>query len=293
VGFAFIAERSRKPWLIVVLIAFSLGDLWYSNMQSNPLTYARMSYAERYGNAFDNYQLHVVAVARQRPFYRIWSPYATNSFGPLNSALESRTEVTYGYNPLELARYGDYMHASEQNPKLLNGLAVTHKIDVAHGTLVENSEALGRVSVPPAVVFAPNGESAKSMLATLDPAQTAIVEGPSRALARGDARVQIVNYEDDFYRVRYAAVAECLLRIAVPYFPGWSAAIDGRAADILPVDYALSGVMVPAGEHELTFRYRSRWLTLGGVLSGITVIAILGIVLLPIFPGSVFHPRSR
>ena len=72
---------------------------------------------------------------KQRPFYRIWSPYATNFFGPLNSALESRTEVTYGYNPLELGRYAHYMEAVEQNPRLLNGLAVTHKIDTANGTL--------------------------------------------------------------------------------------------------------------------------------------------------------------
>ena len=59
------------------------------------------------------------------------------------------------------------------------------------------------------------------------------------------------------------------------------------------MDYALSGVMVPAGEHELTFRYRSRWLTLGSILSGITAIAVLGVVVLPIFPGSVFRLRSR
>jgi len=211
----------------------------------------------------------------------------------LNSALESRTEVTYGYNPLELARYGQYMQISEQNPKLLNGLAVTHQIDVAHGTLVENPDALARVSVPPAVTFVANRELAKNILQSLDPARSAIVEGPTRALSPAGARVQIVNYEDDFYRIRYSAAAECLLRIAVPYFPGWTAAVDGRAAEVLPVDYALSGVIVPAGEHEVTFRYRSGWLTIGGVISGMTAIIVIGLVLLPIFPGSVFSRRSR
>jgi len=37
-----------------------------------------------------------------------------------------------------------------------------------------------------------------------------------------------------------------------PYFPGWAAAIDGRAAEVVSIDYALSGVLVPAGEHEVT-----------------------------------------
>jgi hypothetical protein len=73
-------------------------------MSVNPLAYARAGFAEGYGNAYDNYQGHIAPI-KQRPLYRIWSPYATNSFGPLNSSLESRTEATYGYNPLELARY--------------------------------------------------------------------------------------------------------------------------------------------------------------------------------------------
>jgi hypothetical protein len=116
-------------------------------MSVNPLAYARAGFAEGYGNAYDNYQGHIAPI-KQRPLYRIWSPYATNSFGPLNSSLESRTEATYGYNPLELARYALYMDAAQQNPRLLNGLAVTHKLDVRQGALLENPEALPCVSVP-------------------------------------------------------------------------------------------------------------------------------------------------
>ena len=77
----------------------------------------------------------------------------------------------------------------------------------------------------------------------------------------------------------YSAPAECLLRIAIPFFLGWEATIDGRAADVVPVDYALSGVFVPAGEHELTFQYRSRWFRLGALVSLITAAACLGIIL--------------
>lgn len=280
-GVVFVTGRLKNnaTWIAALLLVFSLGDLWYHNMSANPLAYARASYADLYGNAFDNYQAHIAAI-RQRPFYRIWSPYPSNSFGPLNSSLESRTEVAYGYNPLELARYGEYLAASQQNPKLLDGLAVTNKVDVAKGAIVENPAALPRVSVPPAVMFAPNAESARNMLAALDPARSAIVETPPRSLSPAGARVNIVNYEDDFYRIHYSAPAECLLRIAVPYFPGWSAAIDGRPAEVVPADYALSGVIVPAGEHELTFRYRSRWLAAGAILSAATTFACLAMLLL-------------
>ena len=277
-GCAWLAERFRKPWLVAAVLIFSLGDLWYWNMSANPLAYGRASYAERYGNAYESYQNALIS-AKKRPFYRIWAPYASNSFGPLNSSLESRTEVTYGYNPLELARYEEYIHEADQNAKLLNGLAVTHKIDVQHGAVVENPGALPRVSAPPSVRFVASPNAARALLATLDPAQSAIVEGPPRALAPDGARVEIVNYQDDFYRIRYSARTECLLRIAVPYFPGWQAAVDGRAAEVLPVDYALSGVIAPAGDHELTFRYGSKWFAYGAIVSGANVLICLGFIL--------------
>lgn len=289
-GYTFITDRFQKPWFAAALIAFALGDLWYWNMSSNPLAYDRLSYAERYGNAFDASQSRLAAV-KQHPFYRIWAPAATNAFGPLNSALESRTEVTYGYNPLELTRYGDYLNAAAENPKLMNGLAVTHKI--VNGLPVENGEALDRVSVPATVTFAKDPDSAHALLASLDPAQSAVLEAAPRPLSAAGTRVQIVNYQDDFYRVRYAAPSECLLRIAVPYFPGWSAEIDGRPAEVLRVDWALSGVIVPAGNHNLTFRYRLPRFAAGAVISGLTWLACLAILLSPIFPGSVFHRPSR
>ncbi len=273
-GCLWIAERFRRPWLISAILVLSVADVWYWNMSVNPLAYGRTSYAEAYGNAYDNYQNHLGGM-KQRPFYRLWAPNSSSAFGPLNSSLESQTEVTYGYNPLELARYAGYMSAAEQNPLLLNGLAVTHKIDVSRGALVENPDALPRVYAPSRVTFVSSAEDARAMLAGLDPAQSAVVEAPARELSLGGAQVQIVNYQEDLYRIRYSAPAPCLLRIAVPFYPGWRAFLDGHDAEVVPVDYALSGVIVPAGDHELTFGYRSTWFRLGAVLSALTAVAVL------------------
>ncbi|MGH9559094.1 MAG: YfhO family protein, partial [Bryobacteraceae bacterium] len=117
----------------------------------------------------------------------------------------------------------------------------------------------------------------------LDPAQSAVVEAAPRG-----ARIRILNYRDDFYRIRYSALVQCLLRIAVPYYPGWTAAVDGRKTQVVPVDYALSGVIVPAGDHELTFRYVSKWFSLGAILSLITAVSCLSALLF-----SFFRARSR
>jgi uncharacterized membrane protein YfhO len=50
--------------------------------------------------------------------------------------------------------------------------------------------------------------------------------------------------------------------------PGWSVAVDGRAAQPLQANAVLRAVIVPAGEHEVVWSYRVPGLRLGAALSG-------------------------
>jgi hypothetical protein len=280
IGGAWVQQRFRRSWIVAALILFSAVDLWHSNMSANPLAYGRASYAVLYGNTFESFQAHLKGI-KSRPLYRIWAPADSPVFGPLNGSLDAGTEVTYGYNPLELSRYADYLDAANSNPKLLNGLAVTNKVDMKRSAIDVNPDHLARISAAPQVRFASSPEAARAALNTLDPAESAVVEAPEQALpplAREKAAAEVAEYRGDFYRVRYSTPTECLLRIAVPFFPGWEASVDGKAVNVLAVDYALSGVIVPAGEHELTFQFHSNWLTLGAMLSLLGVaICIAGI----------------
>jgi len=211
-------------------------------------------------------------VARD-PLHRLYAPFNSSGFGPLNGSLDNRIGVTFGYNPLALSRYARYLEAAKGNPKLLDSLAVTAQLDLASGTFKPNAGALPRVWAPAAVSAASSKEEAAARLANLDPAREAVVE--RLPAATGAATVRIVNYEGDFYRVRYEAQGPALLRIAVPYFPGWRAEVDGREARVAPVDLALTGVVVPAGSHELDLRFHSTWFALGAAASAISWLAVL------------------
>jgi hypothetical protein len=273
-GASWLAERFNKSWLMIGVVMLSAADLWYWNMADNQLAYASASFAEKYGDPFTNFQTSL-APAKRNPFLRIWSPFDTNAFGPLNSSLEGRTEVTYGYNPLELSRYSEYLVAAEKNANLLNGLAVTYGIDTQRGAMFENTNVLPRIYAPPQVKFVANHMAARAMLSALDPKLEVIVEAPLRPIAPGPTPVEIVNYTVDSYRAKYRAPFDCLLRITVPYFPGWTAAIDGKSTPVYVVDDALSGVFAPAGNHELTFQYRSNWFNWGAAISGLTLVGFI------------------
>jgi hypothetical protein len=73
----------------------------------------------------------------------------------------------------------------------------------------------------------------------------------------------------------------CLI-LADQYYPGWEAMVDERPAQVLRVDYALRGVAVDGGEHEVEFRFRPasfRWGVRTSVL-GLGALALAGVAVL-------------
>lgn len=72
-----------------------------------------------------------------------------------------------------------------------------------------------------------------------------------------------------------------LLVLADTYAPGWVAEVDGQPASIVPVDIALRGVSIPAGEHLVTFSYRPVETIVGFGVSLLTTFALIAWLLAP------------
>jgi hypothetical protein len=254
-----------RRWLVGGLLAVCMVDLWYWNMAANHLSYARVGFNERY----DANRSHFRTIAARTvtgPLYRLWAPFDSPGFGHLNSMLDSHIEVTYGYNPLELSRYDAYLTASKENPRLLDSLGVTSKFNAASGLFETNPNAFPRLTAPRAVRKVASRAEAAALLPFLDPAQESIVEEPAAAEA-GTMIARLRSYAGDQYRIVYRADRPTLARVAVPFFPGWRAEVGGRRLPVFPVDLALCGVMLPAGEHELLFEYQSTWFKTGAAIS--------------------------
>jgi hypothetical protein len=271
-GLDVLRDRIRASWVTAALLVFVAGDLWYWNMDRNNLVYARASWEERYGGGQERLGAAAAPLLRD-PLGRLYAPFDSPSFGPLDGTLNSRIEATFGYNPLELKRYTQYMEAAAKNPKLLDALAVTVKLNAANGALEPNPTALPRVYAPPVVMPAPAGGAA---LALLEPAAESYVEGLTAQMTQNaGARVRITEYTGDSYRVHYESDHNTFLRIAVPYFPGWRAVVDGKELPLMPADLALMGVIVPSGSHDLTLRYHSTWFQTGALISFLSWLAVL------------------
>ena len=101
-----------------------------------------------------------------------------------------------------------------------------------------------------------------------DPLQTVLVEAePSIPLTTSapDRRAEITSYQPNRVNLQTHSTGNSILVLSENDYPGWRAYIDGQSAAVLRVNYCLRGVVIPAGEHQVSFVYRP-WSVMGGLL---------------------------
>ena len=109
--------------------------------------------------------------------------------------------------------------------------------------------------------------------------QLALVESqlalPNGAKQAGNPRAEVTRHEPDRLEIHTASSGPGVLVLSENYFPGWRVYVDGQTAELLRVDYNLRGVMLPSGEHVVSFVYRPLSVLIGVVVSLLTLIVLL------------------
>jgi Bacterial membrane protein YfhO len=146
----------------------------------------------------------------------------------------------------------------------------------------EIADPLPRAFVVGEVTAATSDEEALHRLAEPDfdvakqaVVQDATVELPADAAPSRD--VQITHRTNCRVSLRAKLTHPGLLVLSEGYYPGWRAAVDGLEAPVIRVNVMMRGLALPAGEHEVEFRFRSRSIAAGAVLS---VAALASLVML-------------
>ncbi len=281
-GLAGLRQRLSISWLGWSACAVFALDLCWANSWTNPLICARQSFAELYGRGTELLRSRVAPVVS--PGTRFAAPDKLTIFGPMNSPLEVGIETTYGYNPLELRSYSRYRQAAAANPRLLDALAASWALDPATGEVRRRPSSLPKAWFPAAVRRVDRPDQQAAALLDLDPAKEAVVA--ASAAPAQEAAVLGIETGLREWRVRYRAGGAGLLLLSLPWYPGWTGEAAGERLPVLPVNLALSGVQVPAGEHELRLRFQSRRLGPGALLSVAGWLAAVGLWILGRPPGA-------
>ena len=109
-----------------------------------------------------------------------------------------------------------------------------------------------------------------------DPANVALVGAavpqPEPAVRGIPETVRIERIESGAMVLDATCSARCIVITSDATYPGWSARVDTAAVPIVEADYALRGVVVPAGTHRVVFTFRP-WTTYAGAAISLAALA--------------------
>ena len=148
--------------------------------------------------------------------------------------------------------------------------------------IFRNELALPRAFVTPRVTVVDGEDEEAAAVASdaFDPRRAAVVRSDELGAAAGSSTggrgsVRVVGERNDEVRLRATLDDASLVVLDDQWAPGWSVEVDGRPARALQADMVLRGVVVPAGTHEIVWRYRVPGLRLGAALSIAGLLAAL------------------
>ncbi|HLG17295.1 MAG TPA: YfhO family protein [Blastocatellia bacterium] len=118
-----------------------------------------------------------------------------------------------------------------------------------------------------------------------DPHTTAVVQSAAldlNAVQPPDQsdRVEISSYRNNEVILKTSASGRRLLVLTDVDYAGWEVAVDEAPSELLRVDAALRGVIVPAGEHRVRFAFKPRSLRYGAAISLLTLLTTVAAVAL-------------
>ena len=107
------------------------------------------------------------------------------------------------------------------------------------------------------------------------------------------ARIDLVDYRPNYLKYRSVNKNVGFAVFSEMYYPsGWHAFVDGKAEPHYKVDYALRGIKIPAGEHDIEFKFEPELVETG---SQITLAAsiLLGLIIIGGLGFSFFPKKSK
>lgn len=197
-----------------------------------------------------------------------------------------------GYSAAKLRRFQDLVdrQISKNNMEVLNMLNTKYFIvqNPSNGQVVaqKNQSTNGNAWFVNKVLVAKNADEEMSLLDSLDSKKTAVISQEyyskmkfSEAAIDSNATIKLTSYHPDKLTYESESSKPELAVFSEIYYNsglGWNAFIDGKAVDHIRVDYLLRGLEVPAGKHQIEFKFEPKTHATGEGISLIFSILFFG-----------------
>jgi len=286
---AILKSKLKNLTLALTLISLIvIGDMWFVG--------------KRFLNETDfkkakSFEKSIVATAADQQIltdtevnYRIYNT-SVNSFNELTPSYFH--QHVGGYSAVKLFRYQDLIerHLSKGNMNVFNMLNAKYFITGNPGQEVaqQNPGALGSVWFTNTIDWASNADEEMEKLTDFDPKSTVIIDnrfkdyiGNLKPSSDIQNSIQLSSFHPDNMEYTSNCTSENFAVFSEIWYKGnedWKAYIDGKETEFIRVNYLLRGMKIPAGKHEITFKFHPTSHYVGSKISLVTSILIVLMIL--------------
>ena len=168
-----------------------------------------------------------------------------------------------GYHAAKLTRYNDLINnqIGKNNMQVLNMLNTRYVI-VDDQNVQRNPEALGNAWFVDSLTYVDNADQEMAFLDNFNAARSAVADakfkqqlGQASAVQPGDT-IYETSYAPNHLTYKSHSANGGLAVFSEIYFPwGWKVTVDGKPVEMGRVNYVLRALQLPAGDHEIDFKF--------------------------------------
>jgi hypothetical protein len=170
-----------------------------------------------------------------------------------------------GYHAVKLRRYQDMIehHIGKMNRPVLNMLDT--KYFITQNGLQQNPGAMGAAWFVDSVKWVNNPNDEILALNDIDVTKTAVLRDENKHKVTlndansGEAEIELTQYSPDYLVYNTKTSADRLAVFSEVYYPDWEVYVDGKKSELYPANYILRSMMIPAGEHQIEFKFNPEY----------------------------------
>ena len=286
--YAFISKKIKSNYLLIGLALTITIDMWAVDK--------RYLNNDNFGKKVKNLDTEVPPNAvdleiMKDPamYYRVYN-LTVNPFTDGNTSRYHKS--IGGYHAAKLKRYQELIEnqISKGNMNVLSMLNTKYFITAPQGSNQAipqtNPMACGNAWFINDIKYVANADSEMLALTNFDPKQTVFIDqrfkervGTMNLKKDSSASIALTYYSPDTLNYTSNTAAESFAVFSEIYYEkGWNAYVDGQKTDHIRVNYLLRWMKIPAGKHEVSFRFEPANYFLGEKIAGVSSILLLLLV---------------
>jgi len=278
-----ISVKIKKEFAFIALIVLVTVDMWSVNK--------RYLNDENFENARKVEIPYSPTVADQQilrdtdPNFRVLN----KTVSIFNDASTSYFHKSIGgYHGAKLRRYQELydFHLSRGNMAIINMLNTKYFIVPGENNQPEaqlNTGALGNAWVVNDFRLVDNADAEIEALNNFEPAKEAIIDKRFDEQLNGftinsdlGASIKLTSYKPNELKYSFNSSQEEMVVFSEIYYDkGWNVYVDGEQKPYFRADYVLRAMLVPAGNHEIVWKFEPVVYHTGGTIAAISSVLIL------------------